>query len=83
MKVRLSNSLHGSGFTVFVPGFDCDSCVVIFEFRRSPGPRTSLGTGQPLGFLGKENHDHDPGSAASSASVTGRRNGTVPQTLVA
>ena len=23
--VRLLNSLHGSGFTIFVPGFDCDS----------------------------------------------------------
>ena len=23
--LRLSYSLHGSGFTIFVPGFDCDS----------------------------------------------------------
>ena len=23
--IRLLNSLHGSGFTIFVPGFDCDS----------------------------------------------------------
>ena len=23
--IRLSNSLHGSGFTIFVPGCDCDS----------------------------------------------------------
>ena len=27
--IRLSNSLHGSGFTIFVPGFDCDSYVVV------------------------------------------------------
>ena len=23
--IRLSKSLHGSGFTIFVPGLDCDS----------------------------------------------------------
>ena len=41
-EIRLSSSLHGSGFTIFVPiGFDCDSNVGSPAGSAEPDPMNS------------------------------------------
>ena len=46
-EFRLLNSLHGSGFTIFVPGFDCGSLVglpfFVAEKLRGEVPQVNSG----------------------------------------